>query len=151
MTGKRVYILFLIMIIAERFGWLLCIMLPAYGIYQLYNLHTDYFKVEAVCITYCKHHHYISHSSWTEYDGVYKYTIHNKEYYTIHNKEYITTESETHHGFKPKVNEKCILYVNKNDYECILPQSVVKYWCIVPLVFYCVLPVIVAFFIVFCL
>lgn len=142
MIGKRVYILFLIMIIAysfdERFGWLLCIMLPAYGIYQLYKLHTDYFKVEAVCITYCKHHHYVSGHSWTEYDGVYKYTIDSKEY--------ITTESETHHSFKPKVNEKCVLYVNKNDYKCILPQSVVKYWCIMPLifVFFCfILPVIV--------
>ena len=55
MIGKRVYILLLIMIIVysfdERFGWLLCIMLPAYGIYQLYKLHTDYIKVEAVCIT----------------------------------------------------------------------------------------------------
>jgi hypothetical protein len=51
MIGKRIYILFLIMIIAysfdERFGWLLCIMLPAYGIYQLYKLHTDYFKADA--------------------------------------------------------------------------------------------------------
>ncbi|WP_330935589.1 hypothetical protein [Agathobacter rectalis] len=51
MIGKRIYILLLIMIIVysfdERFGWLLCIMLPAYGIYQLYKLHTDYFKADA--------------------------------------------------------------------------------------------------------
>lgn len=142
MIGKRFYILLLIMIIAysfdERFGWLLCIMLPAYGIYQLYKLHTEYFRVEAVCITYCKHWISVNRCSHTEYDGVYKYTIDNKEY--------ITTESETHRSFKPKVNEKCVLYVNKNDYECILPQSVVKYWCIMPLifVFFCfILPVIV--------
>lgn len=122
----------------ERFGWLLCIMLPAYGIYQLYKLHTEYFRVEAVCITYCKHWISVNRGGHTEYDGVYKYTIDNKEY--------ITTESETHRSFKPKVNEKCVLYVNKNDYECILPQSVVKYWCIMPLifVFFCfILPVIV--------
>lgn len=142
MIEKRIYILLLIMIIAysfdERFGWLLCIMLPAYGIYQLHKLHTEYFKVEAVCITYCKHWISVNRGGHTEYDGVYKYTINNKEY--------ITTESETHRSFKPKVNEKCILYVNKNDYECILPQSVVKYWCIMPLifVFFCfILPVIV--------
>lgn len=142
MIGKRFYILILIMIIAysfdERFGWLLCIMLPAYGIYQLYKLHTEYFRVEAVCITYCKHWISVNRGGHTEYDGVYKYTIDNKEY--------ITTESETHRSFKPKVNEKCVLYVNKNDYECILPQSVVKYWCIMPLifVFFCfILPVIV--------
>lgn len=147
MIGKRFYILLLIMIIAysfdERFGWLLFIVLPIYGIYQLYKLHTEYFRVEAVCITYCKHWISVNRGGHTEYDGVYKYTIDNKEY--------ITTESETHRSFKPKVNEKCVLYVNKNDYECILPQSVVKYWCIVPLVFYCILPVAVAFFIVFCL
>lgn len=142
MIGKRFYILLLIMIIAysfdERFGWLLCIMLPAYGIYQLYKLHTEYFRVEAVCITYCKHWISVNRGGHTEYDGVYKYTIDNKEY--------ITTEGETHRSFKPKVNEKCVLYVNKNDYECILPQSVVKYWCIMPLifVFFCfILPVIV--------
>lgn len=131
MVGKRFYMLLLIIVIAysldERFGWLLFIMLPTYGIYQLHKLHAEYFKVEAVCITYCKRHHYISRRSWTEYDGVYKYTIHNKEY--------ITTEIETHHSFKPKVNEKCIIYVYKNDYECILPQLVVKYWCIMPFVF----------------
>lgn len=142
MIGKRFYILLLIMIIAysfdERFGWLLLILLPIYGIYQLYKLHTEYFKVEAVCITYCKHWISVNRGGHTEYDGVYKYTIDNKEY--------ITTESETHHSFKPKVNEKCILYVNKNNYECILPQSVVKYWCIMPFVFvfFCfILPVIV--------
>ena len=142
MIGKRIYILFHIMIIAysfdERFGWLLCIMLPAYGIYQLYKLHTEYFRVEAVCITYCQHWISVNRGGHTEYDGVYKYTIDNKEY--------ITTESETHRSFKPKVNEKCVLYVNKNDYECILPQSVVKYWCIMPLIFvffYFILPVIV--------
>ena len=106
MVGKRFYMLLLIIVIAysldERFGWLLFIVLPTYGIYQLHKLYAEYFKVEAVCITYCKHHHYVSGHSWTEYDGVYKYTIDNKEY--------ITTESETHHSFKPKVNEKCILY-----------------------------------------
>lgn len=143
MVGKRFYMLLLIIVIAysldERFGWLLFIVFPTYGIYQLHKLYAEYFKVEAVCITYCKHHHYVSGHSWTEYDGVYKYTIDNKEY--------ITTESETHHSFKPKVNEKCILYVNKNDYECILPESVVKYWCIMPLVFifFCfILPVIIS-------
>lgn len=131
MVGKRFYILLLIIVIAysldERFGWLLFIVLPTYGIYQLHKLHAEYFKIEAVCITYCKHWISVNRGGHTEYDGVYKYIINNKEY--------ITTESETHRSFKPKVNEKCILYVNKNDYECILPQSVVKYWCIVPFVF----------------
>lgn len=51
MIEKRIYILFLIMIIAysfdERFGWLFLILLPIYGIYQLYKLHTDYFKADA--------------------------------------------------------------------------------------------------------
>lgn len=145
MTGKRIYILLLIIVIAysfdERFGWLFLVVLPAYGIYQLYKLHTDYFKVEAVCITYCKHHYMSTRNApgHTEYDGLYKYTIDNKEY--------ITTESETHRSFKPKINEKCILYVNKNDYEYILPQSVVKWWCIMPFVFifFCfVLPIIVS-------
>ena len=145
MTGKRIYILLLIIIIAysfdERFGWLLFIVLPAYGIYQLYKLHTDYFKVEAVCVTYCRHRYMSTRNSLghTEYNGLYKYTINNKEY--------TTTESESHRSFKPKVNEKCILYINKNDYEYILPQSVVKWWCIMPFVFifFCfVLPIIVS-------
>lgn len=133
MVGKRFYILFLVIIIAgiidERLGTLLLILIPIYGIYQLYKLHTNYFKVEAVCITYCKHHYMSTRNApgHTEYDGLYTYTINNKEY--------ITTESETHRSFKPKVNEKCIIYVNKNDYECILPQSVVKWWCIMPFVF----------------
>lgn len=140
--------LLLIIVIAysldERFGWLLFMVLPIYGIYQLHKLHAEYFKVEAVCITYCKHWISVNRGGHTEYDGVYKYTINNKEY--------ITTESETHRSFKPKVNEKCILYVNKNDYECILPQSVVKYWCIMPLifVFFCfILPVIVSLILFF--
>ena len=148
MVGKRFYMLLLIIVIAysldERFGWLLFIVLPTYGIYQLHKLHAEYFKVEAVCITYCKHWISVNRGGHTEYDGVYKYTINNKEY--------ITTESETHRSFKPKVNEKCILYVNKNDYECILPQSVVKYWCIMPLifVFFCfILPVIVSLILFF--
>ena len=132
MVGKRFYIVALIIIIAyafnQRFG-ILFLLLPIYGIYLLHKLHTDYIKVEAVCITYCKHYFWGNRQSpgHTEYDGVYKYTIDDKEY--------ITTESETHRSFKPKINEKCILYVNKNDYECILPQSVVKYWCIMPWVF----------------
>ena len=132
MVNKRFYIVLLIIIIAnafdERFG-VLFLLLPVYGIYLLHKLHTDYFKVEAVCITYCKHYFYGTRNSpgHTEYDGVYKYTINNKEY--------ITTENETHRSFKPKVNEKCILYVNKNDYEDILPQLVVKWWCIMPPVF----------------
>lgn len=131
MIGKRIYILLFIIIIAysldERFGWLLFIVLPTYGIYQLYKLHTDYFKAEAVCVTYCKHWISVNRGGHTEYNGLYKYTINDKEY--------TTTESETHRSFKPKVNEKCIIYVNKNDYECILSQSVVKWWCIMPFVF----------------
>lgn len=131
MVGKRFYILLLIIVIAysldERLGWLLFIVLPTYGIYQLHKLHTDYFRVEAICITYCKHWISVNRGGHTEYDGVYKYIINDKEY--------ITTESETHRSFKSKVNEKCILYINKNDYECILPQSVVKWWCIMPFVF----------------
>lgn len=133
MVGKRFYMLLLIIVIAysldERFGWLLFIVLPTYGIYQLHKLHAEYFKVEAICITYCKHRYMSTRNSpgHTEYNGLYTYTIDNKEY--------TTTESETHRSFKPKVNEKCIIYVNKNDYECILPQSVVKYWCIMPFVF----------------
>lgn len=133
MVGKRFYILFLVIIIAgiidERLGTLLLILIPIYGIYQLYKLHTNYFKVEAVCITYCKHHYMSTRNApgHTEYYGLYTYTINNKEY--------ITTESKTHRSFKPKVNEKCVIYVYKNDYECILPESVVKYWCIMPFVF----------------
>lgn len=131
MIGKRIYILLLVIVIAysfdERFGWLFLVALPTYGIYQLHKLYTDYFKVEAVCITYCKHWISVSRGGHTEYNGLYTYTIDNKEY--------TTTESETHLSFKPKVNEKCIIYVNKSDYECILPQSVVKYWCIMPFVF----------------
>lgn len=133
MIGKRFYILLLVIVIVgiidQRLDPLLLILLPMYGIYQLHKLHTDYFKVEAVCITYCKHRYMSTRNApgHTEYNGLYKYAIDDKEY--------ITTESETHRSFKPKVNEKCIIYVNKNDYECILPQSVVKYWCIMPFVF----------------